>query len=54
MATIDRIGSGYTAWTPSSAGLATEDETYSGRHRKPDLGKTFSFHRMFYRVRHGR
>ena len=35
MATIDRIDTGYTAWTPSSAGITTEDETYVGRHRRP-------------------
>lgn len=54
MATIDRIDTGYTAWTPSSAGIATEDEVYTGRHRKPDNGRTFSFHRLFYTVRHRR
>ncbi|WP_375503333.1 hypothetical protein [uncultured Jatrophihabitans sp.] len=52
MATIDRIDTGYTAWTPSSAGIATEDDTYVGRHRRSDAGKTFSLHRMFYTARH--
>jgi hypothetical protein len=35
MATLDRIDTAYTPWTPSAAGLATEDEDYIGRHRKP-------------------
>ena len=53
MATIDRIDTGYTAWTPSSSGIATEDESYVGRHRKPNVGgKTFSLGRMLYSARH--
>ena len=53
MATIDRIDTGYAAWTPSSAGIATDDETYVGRHRRPSTSaKTFSLHRMFYAARH--
>ena len=53
MATIDRIDTGYTAWTPASAGILTEDETYVGRHRRPSASsKTFSLHRMFYTARH--
>jgi hypothetical protein len=53
MATLDRIEPAYTPWTPSSAGIATEEETYTGRHRRPDLGgKTFSLHRMFYTAKH--
>jgi hypothetical protein len=53
MATIDRIDTGYTAWTPSTAGIATEDDTYVGRHRRPGTGaRTFSLHRMFRTARH--
>jgi hypothetical protein len=51
MATLDRIEPAYTPWTPSTAGLATEDELYAGRHRKPG-GRTFSVLRMFYSARH--
>ena len=55
MATIDRIDTGYTAWTPSSAGITTEDETYVGRHRRPGTStKSFSLHRMFHAARHRR
>lgn len=54
MATVDRIDTGYTAWTPSSADIAIEDESYAGRHRKPDTGRIFSFHRMLYAARHRR
>lgn len=53
MATIDRIDTGYTAWTPSNAGIVTEDDTYIGRHRRPaTAGRTFSLHRLFYTARH--
>jgi hypothetical protein len=52
MATIDRVGPAYTAWTPSAAGLATEDETYVGKHRKPGVSRTFSLTRLFYVARH--
>ncbi len=53
MATIDRIDTGYTAWTPSAAGITTEDETYIGRHRRPGTsGKSFSLGRMFHTARH--
>ena len=53
MATLQRIEPAYTAWTPSAAGLATdEDEEYTGRHRKPTLRRTFSLHRIFYTARH--
>jgi hypothetical protein len=51
MATLDRIEPRYTPWTPSAAGLATEDETYTGRHRKP-TGRSLSLMRMFYTPRH--
>ena len=52
MATVDRIDPAYTAWTPSAAGIATEDEGYVGRHRKPGAARGFSLHRMFYAARH--
>ncbi|MFN2561204.1 MAG: hypothetical protein ABR571_07915 [Jatrophihabitans sp.] len=51
MATLDRIEPAYTPWTPSAAGLATEDETYTGRHRKPG-SRSLSLMRMFYAPRH--
>jgi hypothetical protein len=50
MATLDRIEPAYQPWTPSSAGLVTDEEGYVGRHRKP--GRSFSFTRMFYSPRH--
>ena len=53
MATLDRIEPAYKPWTPSSAGLVTDDEEYTGRHRKPG-GRTFSLTRMFYSARHRR
>lgn len=52
MATIERIDPAYTAWTPSAAGLAVEDEDYIGRHRAPDLVRHFSLRQLFYRARH--
>ncbi len=54
MATLDRIEPAYTAWTPSSAGLTTESESYFGRHRKPDVARSFSILRLFYSARHRR
>jgi hypothetical protein len=51
MATIDRIQPAFTPWTPSAAGLATEDEAYIGRHRKP-AHRSLSLLHMFYRARH--
>ncbi len=51
MATIDRIQPAFTTWTPSAAGLATEDEVYTGRHRKPGR-RSLSMLQMFYRPRH--
>lgn len=53
MATIDRIEPAFTPWTPSAAGLVTEDDAYTGRHRKPGL-RTLSPLRMLYRARHRR
>jgi hypothetical protein len=52
MATIERIDPAYTAWTPSAAGLVTEDEGYIGRHRAPDLARHFSLRQLFYTARH--
>lgn len=53
MATIERIDTGYAAWTPTSAGIRTEDESYVGRHRRRNTAaKTFSLHRLFYAARH--
>jgi hypothetical protein len=54
MATVDRIDPVYTAWSPSAAGLATDDEEYVGRHRRSDLARAFSFTRLFYVARHRR
>ena len=51
MATLERIEPAYRPWTPSTAGLAIEDEDYTGRHRKPG-GRGFSLSRMFYTPRH--
>jgi hypothetical protein len=53
MATLDRIEPAYTPWTPSAAGLVTEDEEYVGKHRKPGL-RVLSLFRMFYTPRHAR
>ncbi|SHG77454.1 hypothetical protein SAMN05443575_2744 [Jatrophihabitans endophyticus] len=51
MATLDRIDPAFTAWTPSAAGIATEDEEYVGRHRKPGA-RRLSLVAMFYTPRH--
>jgi hypothetical protein len=51
MATLDRIEPAYKPWTPSAAGLVTDDETYVGRHRRPG-GRMLSLIRMFYTARH--
>ena len=53
MATIDRIEPAFTAWTPTAAGIATDEDDYVGRHRKPN-GRGFSFARMFYSAKHRR
>jgi hypothetical protein len=53
MATIDRIDPGFSAWTPSAAGLAAEEDEYVGRHRRPN-GRTLSIMRMLYSPRHRR
>jgi hypothetical protein len=53
MATLDRIEPAFTPWTPSTAGLVTEDEDYTGRHRKPG-GRSLALLRMFYSPRHRR
>jgi hypothetical protein len=52
MATIDRIDPAYVPWTPSAAGLATEDEQYVGRHRKRQALRMMSLVRLFYVARH--
>lgn len=51
MATLDRIDPPFTAWSPSTAGIATEDEVYVGRHRKPGM-KRLSFTAMFHTGKH--
>lgn len=51
MAILDRIDPAYTAWTPSASGLATEDDAYIGRHRRPGV-KRLSLIAMFYAARH--
>jgi hypothetical protein len=53
MATLDRIEPAYTPWTPSAAGLATEDDDYVGKHRKSGL-RRLSALAMFYAPRHRR
>ena len=53
MATLDRIEPAFTPWTPSAAGLATEDEVYVGKHRKPGIRRLAVF-AMFYSPRHRR
>lgn len=52
MATIDRIDPAYPAWTPSAAGLATDNEGYVGRHRKLGAFRGFSLRKLFYVARH--
>lgn len=52
MATLDRIDPAYTAWSPSRAGIATEDEIYIGKHRRPTGVKRLSLTAMFYTARH--
>ena len=54
MATLDRIDPAYTTWTPSAAGLTTEDSDdtdYVGRHRKAG-SRRLSLTAMFYAGRH--
>jgi hypothetical protein len=54
MATLDRIEPAYTPWTPSSAGLVTEDdEEYVGKHRRSGI-RRLSMFAMFYTGRHRR
>jgi len=53
MATLDRIEPAYKPWSPSAAGLATEDEEYVGKHRKPG-GRRLSVFAMFYAGKHRR
>ena len=52
MAILQRVESVYTPWTPSAAGLATEEE-YVGRHRKPGL-RRIGLLSMFYTGAHRR
>jgi hypothetical protein len=54
MATLDRIEPAYKPWSPSVSGIATEDEDYAGRHRKPSGGRGWSMFRMFYGAKHRR
>jgi hypothetical protein len=51
MATLDRIEPAYAPWTPSAAGLVTEEE-YVGKHRKPGGVRAISLLRMFYTGKH--
>jgi hypothetical protein len=51
MATLDRIEPAYTPWTPSAAGLVTDDPEYVGRHRKLGVRRV-SLRAMFYTARH--
>lgn len=52
MATIERVQPAYPAWTPSSPGIATGDEVYVGKHRKPHTWRALSLSRLFYVARH--
>jgi hypothetical protein len=52
MATVDRIHSGYPAWTPSAPELPAADERYVGKHRKPEMWRILSLVRYFYVGRH--
>jgi hypothetical protein len=52
MATIDRIDPAYAPWTPSAAGIATDEDEYVGRHRKLGTFRGFSFAKLFYVARH--
>jgi hypothetical protein len=51
MATLDRIEPAYTPWTPSAAGLVTDDQDYAGKHRRPGA-RGLSLLRMFYVPKH--
>jgi hypothetical protein len=51
MATLDRIEPAYTPWTPSAAGLDTDDADYIGRHRRPGM-RGLSLRAMLYTARH--
>jgi hypothetical protein len=52
LATIDRIRPAYTTWSPSVTGIGvTEDELYTGRHRKTGA-RGLGLLRMFHRARH--
>jgi hypothetical protein len=53
MATLDRIEPAYTPWTPSAAGVATEDDEYVGKHRKSGM-RRLSIFSMFYSGKHRR
>jgi hypothetical protein len=52
VAILQRVEPAYTPWTPSAAGLATEEE-YVGRHRKPGL-RRLAVLSMFYTGAHRR
>jgi hypothetical protein len=51
MATLERIEPAYTPWSPTAAGLVTDEGEYVGRHRKPGV-RGFSLLRMFYAPKH--
>jgi hypothetical protein len=52
LATIDRIQPAYRPWSPSATGIGvTEDEAYTGRHRKTGM-RRLGLLRMFYAARH--
>jgi hypothetical protein len=53
MATLDRIEPAYKPWTPSAAGIATEDEHYVGKHRRPGI-RRLSMFAIFYSAKHRR
>jgi hypothetical protein len=57
VATLDRIEPVFRPWTPSAAGMATEDEEYVGKHRKlglAGLGRPLSILRLLYVGKHRR
>jgi hypothetical protein len=54
VATLDRIDPAYTPWTPTASGMATEAESYTGRHRVANARRASMLRMMFYTPRHRR
>ncbi len=51
MTTLDRIDPAYTPWSPSAAGMATETDSYVGRHRRPGI-RRLGLATLFYSAKH--